>query len=146
MIPRIPLTPEKEDILPSQPIYTCKSSYLFVVKDSIETQMVGLTAQTANAAASELEPAKHSSVIACLLQNFPVNFANPPPTKMATVPEKKKERPSALRSIIAGSTAGAVEIGEFLSFSVLVRPHRALLILVQLSRTPQNVRMKPFLY
>jgi hypothetical protein len=29
---------------------------------------------------------------------------------MATV-EKKKERPSALRSIIAGSTAGAVEIG-----------------------------------
>lgn len=25
--------------------------------------------------------------------------------------EKKKERPSALRSIIAGSTAGAVEIG-----------------------------------
>ena len=26
-------------------------------------------------------------------------------------PEKKKERPSALRSIIAGSTAGAVEIG-----------------------------------
>ncbi|CZS92597.1 probable citrate transport protein, mitochondrial [Rhynchosporium agropyri] len=29
---------------------------------------------------------------------------------MATAPEKKKERPSALRSIIAGSTAGAVEI------------------------------------
>jgi len=28
-------------------------------------------------------------------------------------PEKKKERPSALRSIIAGSTAGAVEIGMF---------------------------------
>jgi hypothetical protein len=28
-----------------------------------------------------------------------------------TAPEKKKERPSALRSIIAGSTAGAVEIG-----------------------------------
>lgn len=26
-------------------------------------------------------------------------------------PEKPKERPSALRSIIAGSTAGAVEIG-----------------------------------
>lgn len=26
-------------------------------------------------------------------------------------PEKQKERPSALRSIIAGSTAGAVEIG-----------------------------------
>jgi hypothetical protein len=25
--------------------------------------------------------------------------------------EKKKERPSALRSILAGSTAGAVEIG-----------------------------------
>ena len=31
---------------------------------------------------------------------------------MATT-EKSKERPSALRSIIAGSTAGAVEIGEF---------------------------------
>ena len=30
-------------------------------------------------------------------------------------PEKKKERPSALRSIIAGSTAGAVEIGMFTS-------------------------------
>ena len=29
-------------------------------------------------------------------------------------PEKKKERPSALRSIIAGSTAGAVEIGTHL--------------------------------
>jgi len=28
----------------------------------------------------------------------------------AAIPEKKKERPSALRSIIAGSTAGAVEI------------------------------------
>jgi hypothetical protein len=27
--------------------------------------------------------------------------------------EKRKERPSALRSIIAGSTAGAVEIGMF---------------------------------
>jgi hypothetical protein len=27
--------------------------------------------------------------------------------------EKPKERPSALRSIIAGSTAGAVEIGMF---------------------------------
>lgn len=27
--------------------------------------------------------------------------------------EKKKERPSALRSIIAGSTAGAVEIGAW---------------------------------
>ncbi|KAL5323369.1 hypothetical protein ACEPPN_007904 [Leptodophora sp. 'Broadleaf-Isolate-01'] len=35
---------------------------------------------------------------------------------MATAqPEKKKERPSALRSIIAGSTAGAVEIG-FVAF------------------------------
>ena len=32
---------------------------------------------------------------------------------MAEVQEKKKERPSALRSVIAGSTAGAVEIGEF---------------------------------
>jgi hypothetical protein len=31
---------------------------------------------------------------------------------MATA-EKPKERPSVLRSIIAGSTAGAVEIGEF---------------------------------
>jgi solute carrier family 25 citrate transporter 1 len=30
-----------------------------------------------------------------------------------SAPEKKKERPSALRSIIAGSTAGAVEIGLF---------------------------------
>jgi solute carrier family 25 citrate transporter 1 len=30
-------------------------------------------------------------------------------------PEKKKERPSALRSIIAGSTAGAVEIGTYSS-------------------------------
>jgi hypothetical protein len=30
---------------------------------------------------------------------------------MASTPEKKKEKPSALRSIIAGSTAGAVEIG-----------------------------------
>lgn len=29
----------------------------------------------------------------------------------AAATEKKKERPSALRSIIAGSTAGAVEIG-----------------------------------
>lgn len=29
------------------------------------------------------------------------------------MPEKRKEMPSALRSIIAGSTAGAVEIGEF---------------------------------
>jgi hypothetical protein len=32
--------------------------------------------------------------------------------QQARAPEKKKERPSALRSIIAGSTAGAVEIGE----------------------------------
>jgi solute carrier family 25 citrate transporter 1 len=31
---------------------------------------------------------------------------------MASQQEKKKERPSALRSIIAGSTAGAVEIGK----------------------------------
>lgn len=31
-------------------------------------------------------------------------------TMAASAPEKKKERPSALRSIIAGSTAGAVEI------------------------------------
>ena len=31
----------------------------------------------------------------------------------AAMAEKKKERPSALRSIIAGSTAGAVEIGTF---------------------------------
>jgi solute carrier family 25 (mitochondrial citrate transporter), member 1 len=31
--------------------------------------------------------------------------------QQAQEPEKKKERPSALRSIIAGSTAGAVEIG-----------------------------------
>jgi len=31
--------------------------------------------------------------------------------QQASVPEKVKERPSALRSIIAGSTAGAVEIG-----------------------------------
>jgi solute carrier family 25 (mitochondrial citrate transporter), member 1 len=31
--------------------------------------------------------------------------------QQAREPEKKKERPSALRSIIAGSTAGAVEIG-----------------------------------
>jgi solute carrier family 25 citrate transporter 1 len=30
---------------------------------------------------------------------------------MAAQQEKRKERPSALRSIIAGSTAGAVEIG-----------------------------------
>jgi hypothetical protein len=30
----------------------------------------------------------------------------------AAMAEKKKERPSALRSIIAGSTAGAVEIGK----------------------------------
>jgi len=34
--------------------------------------------------------------------------------QQASVPEKKKERPSALRSIIAGSTAGAVEIGNVL--------------------------------
>ena len=33
--------------------------------------------------------------------------------------EKKKERPSALRSIIAGSTAGAVEIGMFPLLPVL---------------------------
>jgi hypothetical protein len=32
--------------------------------------------------------------------------------QQAKAPEKKKERPSALRSIIAGSTAGAVEIGK----------------------------------
>lgn len=40
------------------------------------------------------------------------------PAKAATAvqPEKKKERPSALRSIIAGSTAGAVEIGTFFLF------------------------------
>jgi hypothetical protein len=31
---------------------------------------------------------------------------------MMAMPEKPKERPSALRSIIAGSTAGAVEIGK----------------------------------
>ena len=35
-------------------------------------------------------------------------------SQQAAAPEKKKERPSALRSIIAGSTAGAVEIGMFL--------------------------------
>lgn len=41
-----------------------------------------------------------------------VCFAQSPVLSMATAqPEKKKERPSALRSIIAGSTAGAVEIG-----------------------------------
>jgi hypothetical protein len=34
-------------------------------------------------------------------------------TQQARAPEKKKERPSALRSIIAGSTAGAVEIGYY---------------------------------
>jgi hypothetical protein len=34
--------------------------------------------------------------------------------------EKPKERPSALRSIIAGSTAGAVEIGMFVFFFGLV--------------------------
>jgi hypothetical protein len=33
--------------------------------------------------------------------------------QQARAPEKKKERPSALRSIIAGSTAGAVEIRKF---------------------------------
>jgi hypothetical protein len=33
-----------------------------------------------------------------------------------TLPEKAKERPTALRSIIAGSTAGAVEIGMFYVF------------------------------
>jgi hypothetical protein len=39
--------------------------------------------------------------------------------KMATAqqeraPEKKKQAPGVLRSIIAGSTAGAVEIGMFI--------------------------------
>lgn len=34
-------------------------------------------------------------------------------------PEKKKERPSALRSIIAGSTAGAVEIGTLQSLHMI---------------------------
>lgn len=34
---------------------------------------------------------------------------------MATAQPEKKERPSALRSIIAGSTAGAVEIGILLT-------------------------------
>lgn len=34
-------------------------------------------------------------------------------------PEKKKERPSALRSIIAGSTAGAVEIGSWTPAAVV---------------------------
>lgn len=31
------------------------------------------------------------------------------------VASEKKQRPSALRSVIAGSTAGAIEIGKFLS-------------------------------
>lgn len=31
------------------------------------------------------------------------------------VASEKKQRPSALRSVIAGSTAGAIEIGMFLA-------------------------------
>ena len=38
---------------------------------------------------------------------------------MATAEKSKKERPSALRSIIAGSTAGAVEIGQWFSCTFL---------------------------
>jgi hypothetical protein len=52
-----------------------------------------------------------------VLNNFQASLTTTKLSNMATVqqirePEKKKERPSALRSIIAGSTAGAVEIGK----------------------------------
>ena len=52
-------------------------------------------------------PGKINNTRTLSCANFPLTNLT-----MATAqPEKKKERPSALRSIIAGSTAGAVEIG-----------------------------------
>jgi len=51
-------------------------------------------------------PGKINNTRTLSCANFPLTNLT-----MATAqPEKKKERPSALRSIIAGSTAGAVEI------------------------------------
>lgn len=58
-------------------------------------------------------------------------------------PEKKKERPSALRSIIAGSTAGAVEIGMLLLTTPMNQTQSFANERLQLLHTLPNVRIGP---
>lgn len=58
------------------------------------------------------QASRNFQLLILLYSFYPTQPFQRPIFAMATAqPEKKKERPSALRSIIAGSTAGAVEIG-----------------------------------